>query len=138
SAAFDHGLEVTALHNHFFHTEPPVYFMHIGAEGTIEKLAGGVKAALTKITEVRAANLTPAKSWGAGIAEKNAITAAPLAEMFNATAQEKDGLVKFVFGRVARMECGCEVGKEMGVNTWASFAGTDDSAVVVGDFACEE
>jgi rhodanese-related sulfurtransferase len=55
-----------------------------------------------------------------------------------ATPQEKDGMVKFVFGRVARMECGCEVGKEMGVNTWASFGGTDDNAIVDGDFACQE
>jgi rhodanese-related sulfurtransferase len=46
--------------------------------------------------------------------------------------------VKFVFGRVARMDCGCEVGKEMGVNTWASFGGTDDNAVVDGDFASRE
>lgn len=47
-------------------------------------------------------------------------------------------MVKFVFGRVARMECGCEIGKEMGVNTWASFGGADDNAVVDGDFACQE
>ena len=33
SAAFDAGLEVTALHNHFFFDEPKVYFMHIGGTG---------------------------------------------------------------------------------------------------------
>jgi rhodanese-related sulfurtransferase len=36
------------------------------------------------------------------------------------------------------MECGCEVGREMGLNTWASFGGTDGNAVVDGDFACQE
>jgi rhodanese-related sulfurtransferase len=138
SAAFDNGLEVTALHNHFFYAEPQVSFMHIGGEGTVEKLAGGVKAALNKLKEIRAANQQPVKSFGGRIPEKNSITAAPLAELFNAKPQEKDGMVKFVFGRVARMECGCEVGKEMGVNTWASFGGTDDNAVVDGDFACQE
>src|SRR5215207_797953 len=30
SALFEHGLAVTALHNHFFYDEPKVYFMHIG------------------------------------------------------------------------------------------------------------
>ena len=30
SAALDSGLEVTALHNHFFFDSPKVYFMHIG------------------------------------------------------------------------------------------------------------
>lgn len=138
SAALDGGLQVTALHNHFFHAEPQVYFMHIGGEGTVEKLAGGVKAALAKMKEIRAANPQPAKSFGGGIPEKNAITAVPLTDLFTARPQEKDGMVKFVFGRVARMECGCDVGKEMGVNTWASFGGTDDNAVVDGDFACQE
>ena len=36
------------------------------------------------------------------------------------------------------MPCGCEVGKEMGVNTWAAFAGTDDNALVDGDFVVHE
>jgi len=138
SAALDNGLEVTALHNHFFFAEPQVYFMHIGGEGTVEKLADGVKAALAKVKEIRAANPSPAKSFGGGIPERNAISAAPLAEAFTATPQVKDGMVKFVFGRVARMDCGCVVGKEMGLNTWASFGGTDDNAVVDGDFACQE
>jgi rhodanese-related sulfurtransferase len=138
SAALDHGLEVTALHNHFFHADPQVHFMHIGGEGTVEKLAGGVRAALAKMREIRAANPQPAKSFGGGIPESSAISAAPLAEAFTAKPLEKDGMVKFVFGRVARMDCGCEVGKEMGVNTWASFGGTDDNAVVDGDFACQE
>lgn len=47
-------------------------------------------------------------------------------------------MVKFVFGRVARRDCGCVVGKEMGVNIWASFGGTDENAVVDGDFASKE
>jgi hypothetical protein len=36
------------------------------------------------------------------------------------------------------MPCGCRMAKEMGVNTWAAFAGTDDNAVVDGDFAVLE
>src|SRR6266481_5675663 len=41
-AAFANGLEVTALHNHFFFDEPKVYFMHIGGHGDGEKLAHAV------------------------------------------------------------------------------------------------
>src|ERR671929_560186 len=33
SAALVSGLDVTALHNHFFYDEPKVYFMHIGGHG---------------------------------------------------------------------------------------------------------
>jgi hypothetical protein len=46
-------------------------------------------------------------------------------------------MVKVVIGRKARMH-GVEVGNEMGVNTWAAFAGSDDQAVVDGDFAMYE
>jgi hypothetical protein len=138
SALFDAGLEVTALHNHFFHDDPKVYFMHIAGEGGLEKLATGVRAGLDKVKEIRAASAKPATSFGAGIPEQSAITAAPLAEIIGSPPQEKDGMVKFVIGRTAKMECGCEIGKEMGVNTWAAFAGNDDNAVVDGDFACLE
>ena len=43
-------------------------------------------------------------------------------------------MFKATFGRTVEMPCGCEVGKEMGVNTWAAFAGANDNAVVDGDF----
>src|SRR5947207_2319211 len=56
SAALDNGLEVTALHNHFFFDEPKVYFMHIGGEGDTETLAKGVRAALDAVKKTRAAN----------------------------------------------------------------------------------
>lgn len=138
SALLDHGLSVTALHNHFFHDDPKAYFMHIEGEGSAEKLAAGVRAALDKVKETRSASSRPAGSFGGGIPGASTITAAPLATLLDAKPQEKDGMVKFVFGRKAKMPCGCEVGKEMGVNTWAAFAGTDDNAVVDGDFACLE
>jgi rhodanese-related sulfurtransferase len=47
-------------------------------------------------------------------------------------------MVKFVMGRSAKMPCGCAMTKEMGVNTWAAFAGTDDNAAVDGDFVVRE
>ena len=43
SAALDNGLNVTALHNHFFFDHPKVYFMHIEGEGAVDKLAGAVR-----------------------------------------------------------------------------------------------
>ena len=61
SAAFDAGLEVTALHNHFFFDEPKVFFMHIGGHGDVKALAAGVKKVYDKIAEIRAANPSPTK-----------------------------------------------------------------------------
>src|SRR5258708_1232488 len=139
SAALDAGLEVTALHNHFFFADPGVYFMHIGGEGTLEQLAGGVKAGLTREKEIRAAHPQPARLFGAAPAPvTNAITGAVIEGLLGTKGQAKDGMFKIVIGRSAKMPCGCEAGKEMGVNTWAAFAGTDDNAIMDGDFAVHE
>jgi Domain of Unknown Function (DUF1259) len=138
SAAFDAGLSVTALHNHFFYDEPKVYFMHIGGEGTTQKLAAGVKAALDKEKEVRAAAPELPKSFGKLAPEKNAITGADIDAVLGSKGQAKDGMFKVTIGRKATMSCGCEVANEMGVNTWAGFAGTDQDALVDGDFVVLE
>ncbi len=134
SAALDAGLDVTALHNHFFYDEPRVYFMHIGGEGETAKLAAGVKAALDAQKAVRVASPEPAKTFGKPLAVASSITAAPLETMLGGKAEAKDGMAEFTFGRTAKMPCGCTVGKTMGVNTWAAFAGTDEDALVDGDF----
>jgi hypothetical protein len=41
-------------------------------------------------------------------------------------------MFKVVLGRAARSH-GAAIGKEMGINTWAAFAGSDEQAVVDGD-----
>jgi hypothetical protein len=139
SALLDNGLSVTALHNHFFFDEPKVYFMHMAGEGSVEKLATGVRKAFDTVNQIRADNPKPAASLGGRhLPEKSSITTKPLEEILGATGQSKDGMLKVVIGRKAKMACGCEVGKEMGVNTWAAFAGSDDNAVVDGDFAVLE
>ncbi|HVU15482.1 MAG TPA: DUF1259 domain-containing protein [Candidatus Didemnitutus sp.] len=139
SALLDHGLQVTALHNHFFFDQPHVFFMHIGGEGTIEELAGGVRAVFDTVKQTRAAHPELGRQFTAlGLPEKSSITAEPLEAIMAAKAQRNSGMVKFVFGRETTMECGCPAGTEMGVNTWAAFAGADDNAVVDGDFAMKE
>src|SRR5260370_11350968 len=55
SSALDNGLQVTALHNHFFFDEPKVYFMHIRGEGDTANLAKGVCAARIFFTVSRSA-----------------------------------------------------------------------------------
>src|SRR3954471_174100 len=51
TAALDNGLEVTALHNHFFYDSPKVMFMHIGGHGEQDKLARAVGAVFSMIKE---------------------------------------------------------------------------------------
>lgn len=137
SAALDAGLEVTALHNHFFFDQPKVYFMHIGGMGDTARLAGAVKAVYDRIAQVRSGQSTPASAFPGDIPATSSISAAPLEEVFGTKSQSSNGMVKVVIGRKTTMH-GVDVGNEMGVNTWAAFAGSDQQAVVDGDFAMRE
>jgi hypothetical protein len=47
------------------------------------------------------------------------------------------GVYKIVVGRTTKMH-GHQVGSTMGVNTWFAFAGSDQQALVDGDFAMYE
>ena len=137
SAALDSGLEVTALHNHFFFDEPNVYFMHVGGLGDTGTLAAAVKKVYDKVAEIRATQPEPQKTFsGAKIGATNSISPEPL-EAILGKGQAKDGMFKVVIGRTATMH-GIPVAKEMGVNTWAAFAGSNEEAVVDGDFAMTE
>src|SRR5215213_5589740 len=78
SALFASGVKVTALHNHFFFDDPKVYFMHIEGEGTVEKMATGVKKALAASKKIRTANPQPAKTFGKPLPNQNAISAAAI------------------------------------------------------------
>ena len=138
SAALDNGLNVTALHNHFFFDHPKVYFMHIEGKGTVDKLAGAVRKVYDAAKGVRATNSQPKDSFGASpLPQKNSINAGLLNQIFEAQSESKDGMLKFTFGRPAKMH-GVNIDKDMGVNTWAAFAGSDDNAIVDGDFAVSE
>jgi hypothetical protein len=133
SAALDNGLQVTALHNHFFFDRPHVFFMHIGGMGSTEQLATGVRKV------VDAANAAPhGTGFGGGaIPKKSTIDPKPLEAILGGSAQVKDGVAKFSFGRQTSMH-GTQVGEAMGVNTWAAFGGSPQAAVVDGDFAMLE
>jgi hypothetical protein len=135
SVAFESGLEVTALHNHFFFDSPKVMFLHIGGMGELDALAGAVGKVFAKIRDtsggkgrVPRADIDPAGST---------LSAEALDEVFGKKGAYKDGVYKVVFGRPTKMH-GHEMGAAMGVNTWAALAGSDEQAVVAGDFAMTE
>jgi phosphotransferase system IIB component len=138
SVALENGLEVTALHNHFFFDEPKVYFMHIGGEGSAEQLAAAVRKVWDKIKEVRAANPQPGATFGKSpLPSSNSISGKPLEEILGVKGQANNGMFKVVIGHPTKM-MDTDIGKEMGANTWAAFAGSDDNALVDGDFAVLE
>jgi hypothetical protein len=135
SVALENGLEVTALHNHFFWDSPKVMFMHIGGMGDEEKLASAVGKVFAKIKEtsdgkgqIPKADLDPAKT---SLDPKN------IESIIGAKGQMANGVFKITIGRTTKMN-GHEVGNAMGINTWAAFVGSDQQAVVDGDFVMLE
>jgi hypothetical protein len=135
SVALQNGLEVTALHNHFFWDSPKVMFMHIGGMGDEEKLASAVGKVFAKIKETSGgkgekpmAEIDPAKT---------SLDPAKIEAALGHKGQLDKGVYKVTIGRTTKMG-EHEVGNQMGVNTWAAFAGSDDKAVVDGDYAMTE
>lgn len=135
SVALENGLEVTALHNHFFYESPRVMYMHIGGMGSAAQLAAAVRKAMDKVKEIRSASAQPASRFaGAAAAETNSIDAAAIDAILGVKGQRNAGMYKAQIGRKAQMH-GKTVSNQMGVNTWAAFAGTNEAALVDGDFA---
>jgi hypothetical protein len=135
SMALASGLEVTALHNHFFWDSPKVMFMHIGGTGDEATLAAAVGKVLARIREtsggkgdVPRADIDPSKTT---------LDPAKIEAVIGQKGQLADGVYKVAIGRSTRMH-GDTVATAMGVNTWAAFAGSDERAVVDGDFAMQE
>src|ERR1700757_5010576 len=67
SALLDNGIDVTALHNHFFWDDPHVYFMHVHGMGKAADLAREVKPGLDLIGHVKAEAVAPLSGSGAGL-----------------------------------------------------------------------
>ncbi|MBI3530857.1 MAG: DUF1259 domain-containing protein [Betaproteobacteria bacterium] len=135
SVALESGLQVTALHNHFFWETPRVMFMHIGGMGAEEDLARAVGKVFAKIKEtaggrgeVLRSQIDPAKTT---------LNPDPIAEILGVKGDLAKGVYKVTVGRTTSMN-GHDMGKSMGVNSWAAFAGGDDRAVVAGDIAMHE
>ncbi len=135
SVALDNGLDVTGLHNHFFFDTPKIMFMHIGGMGDEAKLAAAVGKVFAKIKETSAgkgqistADIDPAQT---------SLDPAKIEAVLDRKGEMSKGVYKVTIGRTTKM-AGQVVGNTMGVNTWAAFAGSDEKAVVDGDFAMYE
>ena len=135
SVALANGLQVTALHNHFFWEKPRVFFMHIAGTGTEAQLADAVAKVYAKLRDtsggkgdVIGASLSPTDTS----LDPQKITA-----ILGIQGTMAQGVYKVIIGRTTKMG-GHDMGNAMGVNTWAAFVGSDDNAVVMGDFAMYE
>jgi Domain of Unknown Function (DUF1259) len=137
SALIDNGVDVTALHNHFFWDEPRIYFMHVHGHGTPAELAQKVKPALDLIGKGSARpTTTPAAAPTTGSAA-GTIDTAKIAQIVGAPGEQTGDVYKITIGRddLKLTEMGAPINARMGLNTWAAFVGTNDKAAIAGDVA---
>ena len=133
SALLENGLDVTALHNHFFFEEPRIFYMHVHGMGTAADLAKRVKPGLDLIDQSmkRAAPSSPSA------ATTPVMDTAGLAKIVGSAGEHSGPVYKITIGRsdLNVREHGAAINSRMGLNTWAAFTGTDADAIVAGDVA---
>src|SRR5881396_3152164 len=91
SALLDNGIEVTALHNHFFWDEPRIFYMHVHGHGTPADLARKVKPALDMIGKNVVAASAPAAAAGPAA---TALDTARLAQIVGAQSEQTGAVYK--------------------------------------------
>lgn len=134
SAVLGNGLDVTALHNHFFWEQPRIFYMHVHGMGTAAELARRIKPAIDLIDQsMKRATPTTAAATGATAA----IDAPTLAKIIGHQGEQSGPVYKITIGRpdINVREHGAVINSRMGLNTWAAFAGADSDAMVAGDVA---
>lgn len=137
SAILTNGLEVTALHNHFFWEQPRIFYMHVHGMGTTEELSTRLKPAMALIDQAvtRAPQPSASPAPRSGTLESTA-----LAKIIGHQGEQSGPVYKITIGRpdIDVREHGAAINARMGLNTWAAFAGTDADAMVAGDVAMLE
>src|SRR5579864_4240810 len=134
SALLEHGLAVTALHNHFFWEEPRIFFMHIHGHGKAATLADEIKPALDLIGK------TPPAASTAKPPASSSLDTAKIAKIVGHEGEQSGAVYKITIGRddLSVKEMGATINARMGLNTWAAFVGTNEDAAVAGDVAMLE
>jgi len=135
SALLQNGLEVTALHNHFFFDTPRIFYMHVHGHGMAADLADKLKPALALIGKTSPQPATA--TFPAGRAIDGKLDAEGLAKIVGFPGEQSGAVYKITIARsdVTVKEMGATINARMGLNTWAAFYGSDADAVVAGDVA---
>jgi len=138
SALLQSGLDVTALHNHFFWEQPRMFYMHVHGLGSAAELTRRVKPAIDLIDQAakrdQASAPAPASSAAASL------DSGALAKIVGHQGEQTGPVYKITIGRpdIEVREHGAPINARMGLNTWAAFAGSDADAMVAGDVAMLE
>jgi len=136
SALLNAGLDVTALHNHFFFDEPRMFYMHVHGHGSSADLTKRIKPALDLIGVSTKGAQAPASSPAGP-----PLDTAKLAQIVGHMGEQSGSVYKITIGRddLKVSEMGAPINARMGLNTWAAFVPTaKGGAAIAGDVAMLE
>jgi len=135
SAAHANGLEIAAIHNHFFYEEPRIFYMHIHGMGTVAELVKKY-ADTIRDSKLFPAN-QPAPATSSTVTRKENFDIPALDGIVKYTGTVNGPTYKYTIGRadLKVMAMGVEMTSSIGLNSWASFAGKQDDAHIAGDIA---
>ena len=138
SALLENGLDVTALHNHFFWEQPRIFYMHVHGRGAAAELAEKLRPAIALIDA--AASRAPAPASTAAAPSGPAFDSAMLAKIVGHEGEQTGPVYKITIGRpdIDLREHGARINARMGLNTWAAFTGSAADCMVAGDVAMLE
>lgn len=136
SALLDNGLEVTAIHNHFFFESPRIFYMHVHGHGKAADLATMAKPALDLIGKGSPQHQSSV-TGGSGSVSAGQIDTAKIATIVGHDGEQNGPVYKITIGRddLKLREMGALINARMGLNTWAAFFGSDANAEIAGDVA---
>jgi hypothetical protein len=136
SALLSNGLEVTALHNHFFFESPRIFYMHVHGHGKAADLARMVKPALDLIGKGNPQHQSTVTGGQSSITA-GVIDTARIARVVGHQGEQSGAVYKITVGRddLHLTELGAPINARMGLNTWAAFYGSDANAEIGGDVA---
>jgi hypothetical protein len=136
SALLNNGLEVTALHNHFFFESPRIFYMHVHGHGRAADLAKMVKPAIDLIGRGSPQHQSSV-TGGTSNVSAGQIDTAKIAKIVGHDGEQNGGVFKITVGRddLKIKEMGAPINARMGLNTWAAFYGGDANAQIAGDVA---
>jgi hypothetical protein len=136
SALLTNGLEVSALHNHFFFESPRIFYMHVHGHGKAADLAKMAKPAVDLIGHVTSEHQTSVTGGKANVTAGHMDTA-KIAKTVGVEGEQNGQVYKITIGRddIHLKEMGATINARMGLNTWAAFYGSDANAEIAGDVA---
>jgi hypothetical protein len=136
SALLDNGLEVTAVHNHFFFESPRIFYMHVHGRGKAADLAKMVKPAVDLIGKGTAKHQSSVTGGNSNVSGGQ-IDTAKIAKIVGHQGEQNGMVFKITVGRddLSLKDMGAPINARMGLNTWAAFYGTDANAEIAGDVA---